>query len=920
MRHERAFLEQVVESLADGNDIDWSALEGRVDSAEDRRVLEQLKILARIAEVHRSHASEPEEDPSLALLRSRGFGAKVIPMPVAAPADALPPGAVAPAGNGAAVNGVPVPGAAVPLPLNATQVAPAPPPVQTRWGHLELQERIGEGTFGEVYRARDTQLDREVAVKLLRVGGLSTDRQTRRVLREGRSLARVEHDNVVAVYGAEAHEGRVGLWMELIRGATLEQLLRAHGPFSAREAALIGQDLCSAVAAVHNTGLVHRDIKAQNVMREEGGRLVLMDFGAGQPAGDASAFGRITGTPMYLAPEVLAGGESTAKSDIYSIGVLLYHLVTNDYPVRANSLQELREAHAQGRRTHLHDARPELPGGLIQVIERAIEPDAQRRYQTAGEMQAALDRFLASPDDRESDDLSWIPMPKPLVARLRRMGRTRALALAVAAGAACLALGAGIAWQTFRHTSTLGVTGQPNVIAVIDLARGNGVADYEAAGVTEGIHDLLSTSEALHVVSRRSVQAVSRQQLSTPELAQRLGANTLIEGRLERAAENYQLSLRLIRAGSDQSVSLGTFTAPISQRLGLWQPAAEAVARALRTPLPSMPRPRLHATGVLASDAQEKYARARYYLNTAGNFAHRNLSARLFEEAIAIAPDFAEAHSGLARTYYAIASHPRENQRDRLAEAREHAEHALRLDSSLAEAHTVLGVVAFYDWRWEDAEREFTKAVMLSPSNEFAVERYAMFLASRGRVQEGITYLTKVRRLDPLSPFVAYSTAMLLTYDERYDEALAELQRARKLDPSDTATHLVSGRLLSAAGRYDDAIDSFRQALGGSAGIRYALAEIGAAEAGAGRRNEAIRIAKQLEDDTARDPEERQQPELIGYLYAKLGDNDRAFAWLERAFDERIARVLWLKVDPRAKPLRNDPRFAALLARLDLQP
>ncbi len=601
MRHERAFLEQVVESLADGNDIDWSALEGRVDSADDRRVLEQLKILARIAEVHRSHAGEPEEDQSLSLLRSRGFGAKVIPMPVPAPADG-PPGAAA-----AVANGVPaVSGAAVPLPLTATQASPAPPPAQTRWGHLELQERIGDGTFGEVYRARDTQLDREVAVKLLRVGDLSTDRQTRRVLREGRSLARVEHDNVVAVYGAEAHEGRVGLWMELIRGATLEQLLRAHGPFSAREAALIGQDLCSAVAAVHNTGLVHRDIKAQNVMREEGGRLVLMDFGAGQPAGDnASAFARITGTPLYLAPEVLAGGESTTKSDIYSIGVLLYHLVTNDYPVRASSLQELREAHAQGRRTHLHDARPELPAGLIQVIERAIEPDAQRRYQTAGEMQAALDRFLASPDDRDSDDLSWIPMPRPLVARLRRMGRTRALALAVAAGVACLALGAGIAWQTFRHTAVPGVTGQPNVIAVIDLARGNGVAEYEAAGVTEGIHDLLSTSDALRVVSRRSGAG------GEPAAALVAGARQPPRRRHadRRAPRTRRRRLSALaapdsRGGSDQSVALGVFSAPISQQLGLSQPAAQAVAKALRTPLPPTARPRLHATGVLASDAQ----------------------------------------------------------------------------------------------------------------------------------------------------------------------------------------------------------------------------------------------------------------------------------------------------------------------------
>ena len=827
MRHERAFLEQVVESLADGNDIDWSALEGRVDSADDRRVLEQLKILARIAEVHRSHAGEPEEDQSLSLLRSRGFGGKVIPMPVPAPADG-PPGAAAAAGNGAAVMARPFMVAPSPLPLTATQVAPAPPPVQTRWGHLELHERIGEGTFGEVYRARDTQLDREVAVKLLRVGDLSTDRQTRRVLREGRSLARVEHDNVVAVYGAEAHEGRVGLWMELIRGATLEQLLRAHGPFSAREAALIGQDLCSAVAAVHNTGLVHRDIKAQNVMREEGGRLVLMDFGAGQPAGDnASALGRITGTPLYLAPEVLAGGESTTKSDIYSIGVLLYHLVTNDYPVRANSLQELREAHAQGRRTHLHDARPELPAGLIQVIERAIEPDAQRRYQTAGEMQAALDRFLASPDDRDSDDLSWIPMPKPLVARLRRMGRTRALALAVAAGVACLALGAGIAWQTFRHTATLGVTGP----AERDRGDRSG-ARQRRRGLRGGGRHRRHSRSALD--QRRAARRVAQIRAGRQPAAalvtgarQRLGADTLIEGRLERVAENYQLSLRLIRAGSDQSVAIGTFTAPISQRLGLSQPAAEAVARALRTPLPA-----------IAAAAPARHGRAGQ--RRAGEIRSRALlpqyrrqlgSPQSVRAALRRGdPHRARLRRGSLRPRAHLLRDGRSSARGHEGPprrgARARGARAASRQLALPEAHAVMGIVAFYDWRWEEAEREFTKAVMLSPSNEFAVERYAMFLAARGRVQEGITHLMKVRRLDPLSPFVAYSLASLLTYDERYDEALAEVQRARSLDPTDTAMHVVRGRVLSAAGRYDDAIDSFRNGLGSVAGVRYALAEI----------------------------------------------------------------------------------------------
>jgi len=913
MRSERAFLENVVESLADGTDIDWAALEARIDSDGDRRVLEQLKILARIAEVHRSHANEPDDEP---LLRSRPFGGglggslggKVIPIHAHQAGEAFEHD-----GRSAAVD---------PSRLTATQVVPVPAgPPHGRWGHLELLERIGDGTFGEVYRARDTQLDREVAVKLLRAGGLSTDRQTRRALREGRSLARVDHDNVVAVYGAEAHGGRVGLWMELIRGATLEQLLKGHGPFSAREAALIGQDLCSAVSAVHNAGLVHRDIKAQNVMREEGGRLVLMDFGAGQFAGDTPAnVGRLTGTPLYLAPEVLAGGDSTPQSDIYSIGVLLYHLVTGEYPARVASLQELREAHAQGRRVHLHDARPELHAGLTQVIERALESDATRRYRSAGEMRAALDRVFDVSDDRDDrEGRAWLPVPAPVAAWLRRMGRARAIAAMVAAGLVLLVLGAALAWQAFRNTGAI-APAPPRVIAVLDLARGPGVADYESAGVTEGIHDLLSTIDTLRVVSRRSVQVVSRKELSTPDLATQLGVDTLIEGRLDRTGDTYGATIRLIRAGSDQSIAIGTFRAPIEKRLSLPSPVVEAIAKALQVRLPTGTKAHLSAGGSFAAEAQEKYTRARYYLNTSNHAGHRDQATRLFEEAIQLAPDFAEAHAGLARTYYGLAATAGAGERTSLlARAHEQATRALTLDSTLAEGEAVLGAVSFYQWRWTEAEQAFTRAVMLNPSHEFAVERYAMFLAARGRVDEGLALLLQLRKLDPLSPTAAYSTATVLQYAGRYDEALREVQRARSLDPTDLATELIQGRILAASGRFDDAIVSFRRVFGSILGVNYAMVEIAAAEAGAGRRDEAIRLVEGLQPktDEAKDP---LRPELIAFVYAQIGDLDRAFSWLQRAFDEQSARVLWLKVDPRARPLRGDPRFAALLARLDLEP
>ena len=265
-----------------------------------------------------------------------------------------------------------------------------------RWGRLLLQERVGAGVYGEVYRAFDESLRRDVAVKLLRASGRSAELLAAKVLNEGRLLARVSHRNVVTVHGVDTHDGRVGLWMEFIRGNTLEQLLERQGPFGGREASLLGQDLCRALAAVHAAGLVHRDVKAQNVIREEGGRLVLMDFGTGLLLEDDEAVkaSPVAGTPLYLSPEVLAGADASPQSDIYSLGVLLFHLVTGSYPYVARSLTELRRMHDRGERKRLHDLRPDLSEGFVHVVERALESDPTERYASVGAMQRGLTHAL----------------------------------------------------------------------------------------------------------------------------------------------------------------------------------------------------------------------------------------------------------------------------------------------------------------------------------------------------------------------------------------------------------------------------------------------------------------------------------------------------------------------------------------------
>jgi len=277
------------------------------------------------------------------------------------------------------------------------------------WAHFLILGRIGRGSFGNVYRAHDTKLQCDIALKLMRDGS-DSPANVSRVLKEARLLAKVRHPNVVSVYGADQVDGRVGLWMELVRGTTLEDLLQRQGTFGALEASVIGLDMCRAVAAVHREGLIHGDIKAHNVMREEGGRNVLMDFGAGKDLdldflrayiGGADDF---AGTPLYLAPEVFTGSSRTKTTDVYSLGVLLFRLATNRYPVEGETRADVEAAHERHTRTHLRDVRPDLPNEFVTIVERALDPDPRQRFQTAGAFEIALARFLGAPAENVDNE------------------------------------------------------------------------------------------------------------------------------------------------------------------------------------------------------------------------------------------------------------------------------------------------------------------------------------------------------------------------------------------------------------------------------------------------------------------------------------------------------------------------------------
>lgn len=498
-RSDAATLLPLAESIADGSAIDWEVVEASA-GAQDKAVIRQLRVLSNLAGLHRSLPADPSD-----------AGVSVARQAAAAPAIGS-------------------------------------------WAHLSLIARLGGGTFGEVYRAWDRHLEREVALKLLKVEEASGDLGSSRIATEGRLLARIDHPNVITVHGVAVHDQRVGLWMELVRGVTLEQQLSAQGPFSAREAALIGIDLCHALAAIHAAGLIHRDVKAQNVMRADGGRIVLMDLGTGREAdqGGRREISDMAGTPLYIAPEIFAGAVASDRTDLYSLGVLLYHLVTASFPVRATTIDELRDGHAKGKGVRLRDARADLPTAFVRVVDRATAKDPARRYESAGALEADLLHAL---------DEAAVPVP---VATPRRIGLWPMAALAAAAVIALMTIATP---AIIRRLAPPPVhLGARDTILVADFTNSTGEAVFDGT-LKEALTVQLQQSPYLNALGASGVDAGLRMmgrpagtKLSGPvarELCERRGMKAMILGSIASLGNQYVVTVQALNCQTGAPIAEG---------------------------------------------------------------------------------------------------------------------------------------------------------------------------------------------------------------------------------------------------------------------------------------------------------------------------------------------------------------------------
>jgi TolB-like protein/Tfp pilus assembly protein PilF len=847
MAPDAARLLALAEAISDGQPLDWAEAESSSATDADRALVRELRLLAGLADAHRTAT---EDGPFAAGETTEAF---------------------------------------------------------TRWGVLEIRERLGSGTFGTVYRAWDPRLAREVALKVL-IGQHPPDGPVPEVVDEGRLLARVRHPHVITVYGADRVDGRIGIWMELVQGRTLEDLVRQQGSFSAREATSILAELCGAVAAVHRAGLVHRDIKAQNVMREDGGRLVLMDFGAGQELEPHASRGRVVGTPVYMAPELFAGAPATVRSDIYSLGVLLFHIVTGEYPVAARTSSGVEQAHARLEYRRLIDLRPDLPSAFIHLVECALATDPEQRFESAGAIEAALSRLFAQggQQDRLSSDAP------PRVTRRTAVLAGVSAAVALLAALAAVRFGDRLPWS--------GRPEAPKVVVVLpmaNLSKEDG-ADYFAEGVTEILMNRLAMVPPLSVIARGSISGLPAGERDPASLRRKLGADYTVEGSVNRQPNRVRVTARLIQASTGKLLWSDTFERPIADLFAVQGEIAATIATQIGAKLTGDTRRRLEARETTSAAAQDAYLRGRYLLYRFNSARMREARA-LFEEAVALDPGYALAHASLSRTYGMMLDFDLASAGELEPLAIAAAERGFRLNPELLETNVAHADAQFrFRHDWDAADAAYRRALALAPYSSLVLSPYARFLCAAGRLAEADRHARRGAQSDPLSAEMITSVGVVAYYRRDFDEALRWHQRAAELSPTHGPVHMGMARALAAKGDYDRAIESIKRALalvGESHGYQAELARIYAARGW-------TELAEQtLGGLLVAAREGRNVPyEGIGYVYAALGRRDQAFEWLNRSLEHYFARMLFLKVDPRADPIRDDPRYAALLQRLGLQP
>ncbi len=754
----------------------------------------------------------------------------------------------------------------------------------SRFGPYEILARLGAGGMGEVWRARDPRLDREVAVKVLPALSSADETARLRLLREARMAARLNHPNVCTIHEVGEAEGQAYIAMELVAGQTLSDRLSAGG-LSMDQVVRLGQQMADALAHAHEHGVVHRDFKSGNVIVTADGRAKVLDFGLAKPLASedleaattvsgspVSEAGAVTGTLAYMAPEQVCGKPADARSDIWALGVVLYEMVAGRRPFEGSTGYALSSAIVSQAPKALPSG---VPTALASVIARCLAKEPGQRYQRAGEVRAALDVLeLSRPIEKER-------RRKSNAAPKAQGGRPRIRGVAV--------------------------------LPLLNLSN-DAEQEYFVDGMTEALTAELACLRGLRVISRTSAMRYRGSAKSIPEIAAELNVDGVVEGSVLRAGDRVRITAQLIHAASDAHLWAGSYQRDVTDVLTLQAEIAGAIASEIGLRLSPPERERLTRARPVNHAALESYLIGSYEwrkLTPAGFDAAQ----RYFEAALARSPDMAGAHAGVALVWIGRQQMGLTKPAQAAPLARAAATRAVELAPDLAEAHYVLALLAAWtDWDWTRAEIEFERALALRPGFADALMYHSHLLACQGRIAEAVAEGERAVELDPFNDLFQTLFAVDLYYANRYRESLqrarAVLQGVPDNPPALASVWLAAAKVeqhaeaVAAARRYVTVIyaaDEADHALGegfAAGGYREAMHRGAAALA---RRSQASFVL----------------PFDVAMLSAEAGLAGEALDWLDKGLEMRDPGMPYLGV-PVFEPLRSEPRYQALLRTMNL--
>lgn len=767
-----------------------------------------------------------------------------------------------------------------------------------------IREQIGAGGMGIVYRAHDEQLDRDVALKVLPRGALADEVARRRFRGEALALAKLNHPNIETVFDFGTENGLDYLVTEYIPGITLDAKIAGRA-LPEKEVLNLGIQLAEGLDTAHSQNFVHRDLKPGNLRLTPDKRLKILDFGLARlvPTASETAVTRtpeankgLMGTLAYMAPEQLRDETVDRRSDLWSLGAVLYECATGARPFPETNVTRLIDSILQEQPVLPTSINRHLSQSLENILLKCLEKDVENRYQSVRDLLVDLRRLSAG-------------ISTNVIVRGPKPRRRHSIAAAVAITAVVLAL---LLWRGkwFSGSST-----RIDSLAVLPLENlsHDPEQEYLADGVTEAlITDLGQIRGVRRVISRTSVMRYKTDRQPLRDIARQLNVDAIVEGSVFRSGNTVEVTARLLNAQTDTQLWSKSYQRELRDLLSLQTELAYTIANEMKVTLTPKDQERIKTPRPVAPAAQEAYLKANY-LKT-GTYEQRKKARQYYEQAISLDPNFAAAYAGLSDSYWDTPDRPAQ---EVMPKAKQYALKALELDDSLARAHTALASIHFYgDWDWEGADKEFSRALELNPSDAEAHRMYSVFLSAMTRFDQARTQILDSQALDPLSAYNDTTAGWTFYCARKYEEAAKQCQKALELAPNFDGAHACQGYSYLGRGLYHQAINEFQKALNLSNGDAVRAVWLGRAYAQAGERANALKILTQLQDQFKLT---YIPPYFIATLYVALGDKDQSFVWLDKAYAQRDLYLAWIKFDPAVDPLRSDPRFQELQQRLRLE-